>query len=117
MWNFRNWDVWKNGKGLVKSIYQLTANFPNSEKYSLVDQLRRAAFSIPTNIAEGAGRNTEKDFRNFLYVALGSAFELETLLDISFELGFLSKDEYDLIFDKINHIQRQLNSLINKIIV
>jgi four helix bundle protein len=115
MRNFRNWHVWKNGKILVKEIYLLTANYPDSEKYSLSNQLRRASVSIPANIAEGAGRSTDKDFRSFLYIALGSAFELETLVDLSFDLGFISKEQYDLAYDKVNHIQRQLNSLINKI--
>lgn len=92
MRNFRNWDVWKNGKVLVKDVYLLTVNFPESEKYSLVNQMRRASVSIPANIAEGAGRNTDKDFRSFLYVAFGSAFELETLIDLSFELDFISKE-------------------------
>lgn len=115
MRNFRKWEVWKNGKVLVKEVYLITANFPDSEKFSLSNQMRRASVSIPANIAEGAGRNTDKDFRSFLYNALGSAFELETLIELSFDLEFISKEQYDPVFDKINHVQRQLNSLINKI--
>lgn len=93
MRNFRNWEVWKNAKSLVKVIYQVTASFPDTEKFGLTNQIRRAAVSIPANIAEGAGRRTEKDFKNFLYIALGSAFELETLIDLSYDLSFAVRGE------------------------
>ena len=96
-------------------MYLLTANFPDTEKYGLTSQLRRASVSIPANIAEGAGRSTDRDFRSFLYISLGSAYELETLIDLSLDLGFISVEKYDMVYDKINHVQRQLNSLINKI--
>jgi four helix bundle protein len=76
MRNFRNWEMYINSKVLVKEVYILTADFPDSEKFGLISQLRRAAVSISANIAEGAGRQTDKDFRNFLFIALGSAFEV-----------------------------------------
>lgn len=115
MRNFRNWNVWQNGKELVKLIYDVTKKLPNSEKFGLIDQLRRASVSIPTNIAEGAGRRTKADFRNFLFIALGSSYEVETLLDICFELQYIDQAEYDSIHDKVNHIQKQLNSFISKV--
>ncbi|WP_282773573.1 four helix bundle protein [Phaeodactylibacter xiamenensis] len=115
MRNFRNWEVWKNAKSLVKIVYQVTASFPDTEKFGLTNQIRRAAVSIPANIAEGAGRRTEKDFKNFLYIALGSAFELEALIDLSHDLSFIKKDRFDELHDRINHIQRQLNSFIQKL--
>ncbi len=115
MRNFRNYDVWKNGKLLAIKAYKMTVNFPDTEKYGLTSQIRRSAVSIPANIAEGAGRRTEKDFRSFLYVALGSSFELETLVDISYDLGFMDEASFEDAQEKINHIQRQLNSFINKL--
>jgi four helix bundle protein len=112
---FRNWEVWQNAKELVKILYKLTAAFPDSEKYGMVNQIRRAAVSIPTNIAEGAGRRTEKDFRNFLFVSLGSAFEIETLIELSFELEFIDHQQFEEIKEKVDHIQRQLNSFIQRL--
>lgn len=115
MRNFRNYEVWQNAKELVKLLYKHTIIFPETEKFGLVNQIRRAAVSIPANIAEGAGRRTEKDFRNFLYVSLGSAFELETLIELSYDLGFIDKDNYNSITEKVNHVQRQLNSFIQRL--
>lgn len=115
MRNFRSWEMYNNSKVLVKEVYVLTASFPDVEKFGIISQVRRAAVSIPTNIAEGAGRQTEKDFRNFLFIALGSAFEVETLIQLSIELGFINKEEQLGLLDRINHIQRQLNSFIKKL--
>lgn len=115
MRNFRNWEMYINSKVLVKEVYILTANFPDSEKFGLISQLRRAAISISANIAEGAGRQTDKDFRNFLFIALGSAFEVETLIDLSIDLDYMKKESQLGLLDRINHIQRQLNSFIKKL--
>ena len=104
-----------NSKALVKEIYVLTSSFPDSEKFGLISQLRRAAVSIPANIAEGAGRQTDKDFRNFLFIALGSAFEVETLIDLCIDLSFEKKESLTDLQDRINHVQRQLNSFIKKL--
>ncbi|HPM04274.1 MAG TPA: four helix bundle protein, partial [Candidatus Cloacimonas sp.] len=81
-------DVWKNGKELVVSVYKATRKYSNDELYGLVSQIRRAAVSIPSNIAEGAGRNHDREYIQFLYVALGSLAELETQLLISQRLDF-----------------------------
>jgi len=115
MRNFRNWEMYINSRVLVKEVYILTADFPDSEKFGLISQLRRAAISISANIAEGAGRQTDKDFRNFLFIALGSAFEVEALIDLSIDLDYMKKESQLGLLDRINHIQKQLNSFIKKL--
>ncbi len=86
MRNFRKLEVWKDSIVFTKRIYQQLESFPNHEKYELKSQIRRAAISIPSNIAEGASRQSSKEFARFLEIALGSAFEIETQLIISVEL-------------------------------
>ena len=81
-------DVWKLSIQLLKDIYQLTSKFPSEEKFGLVVQIRRAVVSIPSNIPEGAARNSDKDYIRFLYISLGSLSEIETQLIIAEELGF-----------------------------
>ena len=103
-------DVWKEAMSLAKGIYKLTADFPKEETYGLVSQIRRAAVSIPSNIAEGAARNSNKEFIQFLYVSLGSLAELETQLLLSKELGFLKTEEMN---GSIERIRRMLLGLIN----
>ena len=98
---------------LVKDIYELCKFFPKEELYSLVDQIKRSVISIPSNIAEGSGRNTAKEFIQFLYISLGSACELETQLIISKEIGYVSKIEQYL--KDINEIQKMLHGLINSL--
>lgn len=105
----RDLDVWKNGIELVKKIYILTKDFPKEEIYTLTSQIRRSAISIPSNIAEGAARNSKKEFIQFLYIALGSAAELETQLIVAKELGYIK----DLnIFDDFEKLKIQLIGLI-----
>ena len=102
-------DVWKEAMSLVKEIYSLTTNFPKEETYGLASQMRRAAVSIPSNIAEGAARNSGKEFIQFLYVSLGSLAELETQLLLSRELGFLKNEG---INGSIERIRKMLLGLI-----
>lgn len=102
-------DVWKEAMSLAKQIYKLTADFPKEETYGLVSQIRRAAVSISSNIAEGAARNSNKEFIQFLYVSLGSLAELETQLLLSRELGFLKDKEID---GSIMRIRKMLLGLI-----
>jgi four helix bundle protein len=105
----RDLDVWKNGIELVKKIYILTKDFPKEEIYTLTSQIRRSAISIPSNIAEGAARNSKKEFIQFLYIALDSATELETQLNVAKELGYIK----DLnIFDDFEKLKIQLIGLI-----
>jgi four helix bundle protein len=79
-------EVWKQSRSLVKQIYIITSQFPDSEKFGLINQMRRSAVSVPSNIAEGSGRNTSKYSLQFFFIARGSAYELETQLDISYDL-------------------------------
>jgi len=86
--NHKDLEVWKQSIELAKVVYELTSGFPASETYGLVSQMRRSAVSSASNIAEGAGRNTDKEFIHFLYITLGSLAELETQYVLSKELGF-----------------------------
>ncbi|UII75096.1 four helix bundle protein [Flagellimonas sp. HMM57] len=90
MRNFRDLDIWKNGVELVKDVYQLIEGFPNTEKYGLSSQISRCAVSVPSNIAEGCSRESQKDFSRFLQITLGSSYELETQLLISKELELIN---------------------------
>jgi len=91
---YKDLDVWKLGIDLVVEIYQITARFPNDELFGLVSQMRRAAVSIPSNIAEGSGRRNTKEFIQFLYIAKGSLLELETHIEIAWRLSYITNIEY-----------------------
>jgi len=105
----RDLDVWKEGIELATLIYKLTDTFPKEERYGLSDQLKRSAVSIPSNIAEGAARHSSKEFVQYLYIALGSASELETQLIISKKVGFLSETD---IFETLERVKSKLLGLI-----
>jgi four helix bundle protein len=107
--------VWQKGIELVKSIYEITKSFPISEQFGLTSQMRRAAVSIPSNIAEGCGRNSNKELTHFLYIALGSSAELETQLIISQELNFLEREKSEQIQNLNFEIIKMTSSLINTI--
>jgi four helix bundle protein len=115
MHNFKELIVWQKARKLVKETYLIIGLFPEEEKYGIVSQIRRASVSIPANIAEGAGRNTDKDFGRFLDIANGSCFELETLLILAVDLDYLSKSKYDIILKDIEEIQKMIYGLRNKI--
>lgn len=94
--------VWRDGLELVRRIYLATAQFPAEERFGLTAQLRRAAISVPSNIAEGAARSTQKDFARFLYIARGSLSEIDTQIIVARQLGFLpADDEMDEIMDRL----------------
>lgn len=109
--NFRELKVWQKGIELVKEVYSVTSKFPNTEQYVLVQQICRAVVSIPSNIAEGSGRKTKKDFEHFLSISLGSSFELETQLIISLELGYIRAEDYEKIESSIHEIQKMIRGL------
>ena len=104
--------MWKKSIQFVKKIYGITSKFPDTEKYGLTNQMRRCAVSIPSNIAEGAGRNSKKEFKQFLYISLGSISEIETQLIISTELNY-QKD--NSLLDELNEIRKMLFGLIKSI--
>ena len=105
----RDLDVWREGIELVVKVYEIVQKFPNEERYGLVDQIKRSAISIPSNIAEGAARNSKKEFLQFLHISLGSVSELETQLIIANRLGFLDNEE---IFSLIEKERSKLLGLI-----
>jgi len=113
--NFRDLDVWRLGKQIVLDVYRLTEQFPSSETYGLVGQMRRAAVSIPSNIAEGFNRHHNREERQFLYTAPGSCAELETQLEISAELGYGHNGDRDRLHEALDHEQRMLRNLIKKL--
>lgn len=113
MRNFRELDIWKDSIQLVKAIYNLTESLPESEKFGLISQMNRCSISIPSNIAEGCAKDSQKDFVRFLQMSLGSAFELETQLEICIALGFIKKDSITSIVQSIEKLQKQIKSLIN----
>jgi four helix bundle protein len=112
MHNFKELKVWQLSRQLVKEVYVLTSKFPMEEKFGLISQLRRCSVSIPTNIAEGSGRNTDKDFAHFLNISLGSAYELETLLILAFDVDFISAEQLESLILKISEIQKMTFGLI-----
>ncbi len=115
MRNFRNLEIWKKSIELVQKVYKLTKKYPDEEKFGLISQMQRASVSISSNIAEGCSRNSEIEFKRFLEIAIGSAFELETQLIIASELDYHSISEQNEIAEDLNGIQKQINSLITKI--
>ena len=113
--NFRDLEVWSLGKEIILEVYALTKSFPKEEIYGLAAQMRRAAVSIPSNIAEGFNRRHNKEYRQFLYVSLGSCAELETQIEVCGDLGYLSKEKGQLVLEKLDHETRMLRNLIKKL--
>lgn len=112
---YRDLDVWKKGIEVVKDIYKSTEKFPKQETYGLVSQMRRAAVSMPSNIAEGFRRYHNREYKQLLYVALGSCAELETQVTISKELKYLQENKEAVMLEKLDHIGRMISSLLKKL--
>lgn len=108
MHNFKELIVWQKGRRFVKDIYLLTKKFPQEELFVLTSQMRRAAISISSNIAEGSGRGTDKDFARFIDIATGSSFELESQLYVAYGLAYYPEEELDNYLNKIQEIQKML---------
>jgi four helix bundle protein len=108
-------DVWQLAMAVAKTVYDLTRHFPEEEKYGLVSQMRRAAVSIPCNIAEGAARQGKKEFRNVLSVAQGSLSELDTQLEVSLMLGYLRRGEIEELWNQLMRVDKMLTSLIRSL--
>jgi four helix bundle protein len=113
MTNYKKLEVWTLAMEVVKEIYNLTKQYPTDERYGLISQTNRAAVSIPTNIAEGMGRNYTKDTIQFFHVSRGSAYELETLLNVAMMINILDNQTYKKISDKIESSIRLINGFIN----
>ena len=115
MKDFRSLDVWKKSHELVLAIYEASALFPSSELYGLTSQVRRAASSIPANIAEGCGRSTDRDFARFLQIAMGSASELEYHLILARDLGFLDSVLQEELEQSITEVKRMLSGFMKRL--
>ncbi|MBQ2291064.1 MAG: four helix bundle protein [Paludibacteraceae bacterium] len=115
MHNYNNLQIWQQAMDLVEEIYKLTASFPIEEKFSLVSQMTRAAVSIPSNIAEGAGRNTDKDFAHFISIAIGSLYELNTQIVLSERLGYINQSQSQELQKKLDNLQRKSVSFKSKL--
>ena len=113
--DYRKLEVWQKSILLVQEIYSTTKDFPNDEKFGLVAQMRRAAVSIPSNIAEGKMRGTDPEFKRFLYIALGSGAELETQLEIAKNNNLISEELYKVNIELLTEIMRMLNAFIKKL--
>lgn len=115
MMDYHQLRVWQQAHSLVKALYKTEAGFPKTEKYRIVDQLLRAAVSIPTNIAEGSARYTSKDFARFLNIAAASASETEYLIELSRDLNYLEEPLSRTLIKEITIIRKQLLTLIKKL--
>jgi four helix bundle protein len=113
MHNFRELLVWQKAVAFVVRIYEITQKFPDSERFNLISQMQRAATSIASNIAEGAGRNSNALFKQFLTIALGSCYETETQLIISNKLRYSSDEDCNQLTKDITEIQKMIFGLIN----
>lgn len=99
---FKKLKIWQLGMDIAKRSYEITRHFPEHERFGLISQMRRSAISIPSNIAEGYARKNDKEFRQFLYIALGSLAELETQMLLSLELNYMNLDQEDVL-DLVAH--------------
>ena len=113
--SYRNLIVWQKSVALVTDIYTLTKSFPQEEKFGIVSQLNRASVSIPSNIAEGWGRESSKNYLQFLRISRGSLMETETLLEISKNLNYINDSEFKVISDNIEEVSKILQGLIKSI--
>ncbi|MGY0406784.1 MAG: four helix bundle protein [Polaribacter sp.] len=113
--NFKKLKVWQDGISLARDSYSLTRSFPGFERYNLISQMNRYAVSIPSNISEGSSKSTDRHFKKYLEISLGSAFEWETQLIISFNEGYLNKAKFDILENKILQIQKMLGKFIDNL--
>ncbi|MBC7776897.1 MAG: four helix bundle protein [Phycisphaerae bacterium] len=111
MRNFRKYDIWIDGIDFSIEIYSITGSYPSDERFGLISQMRRAAVSIPSNIAEGASRKSNLEFSRFIEIALGSSFELETQLIISLQQKYISTEVMDVLLPPLQSLQCRLNAL------
>ncbi|WP_276166956.1 four helix bundle protein [Zobellia alginiliquefaciens] len=115
MRDYRKYKVWELGHEITLNVYKSTQNFPKQEIYGIVSQMRRAAYSIPSNITEGCKRESDAEFRRFPIISQGSVNELEYFTVLTKDLGYLEQQVFAELNDKVDKIRRSLNNLINKI--
>ena len=114
MHRYRDLKFWSDSKELSVEVYRITTEFPKEEKFGIIDQMRRASVSIPSNIAEGSSRVSNKDFKRFLSYSMGSAYELQTQLEISKDLGFLSLDKHEKLSAQLSSVIKQMSKFRSK---
>ena len=115
MTDFRNLKIWQRGMDLVVEVYKISELLPSEEKYGLCSQITRAAVAIPSNIAEGSSRSSSKDFKHFLEISLGSAFELETQVLIIDRLNMIKINQLSNLLNSLNEEQKMINGYINSL--
>jgi four helix bundle protein len=108
MHRFKKLEMWQQSRVFCTEIYAVTSSFPDSERFGLTSQLRRSSVSIPSNIAEGSSRNSNKDFSRFLDIAIGSAYEIETQLLISSDLNFIAEEKLNTLNEKLQSITKMM---------
>jgi len=113
--SYRELQIWQKGIELVKEVYRFTKNFPKSEIYGLTSQIQRSAVSVPSNIAEGQARQHTGEFRQFIYIALGSLAELDTQIEIAKQLTYLAENDFLSCQNRIAEIRKMLHGLLNKL--
>lgn len=115
MHNYKNLHIWQEGIKLARKIYEITSKFPANEKYGIVSQMTRAAVSIPSNIAEGSGRNSDKEFANFLSIAIGSIFELHAQIVICEQIGYIDTETEKQLETQTFTLQQQISAYKQRI--
>lgn len=115
MKTFRDLLIWQKSMVLVTKTYVLSSKFPNEEQFGLISQIRRCSVSIPSNIAEGFGRESNKDFYRFLKISIGSLFEFQTQIEIAYNLNYISENEFNMIFEDSRECERMMSSFMRKI--
>ncbi|MCC7378427.1 MAG: four helix bundle protein [Chitinophagaceae bacterium] len=113
---FKDLSVWQKSIELAEAVYQLTTNFPVEEKFGLQSQIRRCVVSIASNISEGAGRNSKKEFRYFFSISLGSSYELETQLILAARFNYFNNDSLIYVLEKLNEVQKMIVGLSKSLV-
>ena len=113
--NFKNLNIWKRSTDLVQSIYLITKSFPSEEKFGLINQLRRATVSVPSNIAEGCGRKGDKELIQFCHISIGSHCEVETQLILSSKLEYITKDELEKTNAEVEEDRKMIYGFVKSI--
>lgn len=116
MRDFRKYEIWQKGVDIADKIYDICDNFPKFEMFALADQLRRASVSISSNIAEGASRKSPAEFAHYLQISIGSTFEVETQLLIAKKRKYITEEDYTLLVNDLQSLERQINSFISKLV-